>query len=577
MRTFYAVTASLTVLLVSSAAAAATLKVGPSEAFTKPCMAITAPALMDGDTIEIDASMVYTKDYCALDKNNITIKAVGAGRAKIDAMLEGVEMLPDNAIWTLNGDNTTIEGIEFTGAAAAGLLNGTGVHVVGSSVTIRNSSFHDNQYGVRVDDNATSVVLIETSEFGFNGTDTPFGDNITVGNVLKFTLQNSYSHHARGGNLVTSYAVETHILSNRLSDESNGNAQFQLDLPVGGRTYVLGNIFHKGVMTDAGNNKMISYAESGVMLQPDQDLFVVNNTLVSDKMPGTIFIDASTPANKPPVVRNNIFVGPGTPCTVTGVVGADNITTGDPLFEDPATYDYHLKAGSPAIDMGVAPGMGLGVDLTPKTHYVHTAMSEVRPENGAIDIGAYEVPPPVGPTGSGGAGGAGGTGAGGDPAAGSGGMGAASTGAGTGGTGGVGDDPGCDCRAGASGSSTGGVLAALGLAVLSALAGGGTAPLRAFCKHGLTLAGAIRSIYVLTRGPFAQARGPSPSAGFHRQSRPQRRSPSWRPPPRGHGTGNRCWSSSSRSLARPQANHSIRRAQGSAGAAPQSRCRASPR
>lgn len=422
---------------------------------------------MDGDIIEIDAAMVYTKDYCALDKNGVTIRGVGNGRAKIDAMLEGVDMLPDAAIWTINGKDTVIENVELTGAKAPA-LNGTGIHVTGENVTIRNSSIHDNEYGIRVDDSLASVVLIEASELGFNGTGTPFGDSVTVGNVAKLTIQGSYLHNALGANLITSFAAQSFILYNRITDEADGSAQYQIHLPEGGATYIIGNSIHKGPKADPGNNKMISFADVGGMPQKDQALFVVNNTFVSEKDPaGTIFIDANTPPETPPVVRNNIFVGTGTPCTVVEAVEKDNnITNEDPLFEDAAAYNYRLKATSPAIDKGVAPGMGLNFDLTPKSHYVHPAALEDRPENGPIDVGAFEFPPSVNPSGSGGAGGAGGAGVGGgDP--GSGGGSPTGTGAGGSGTGGSNtDDDGCSCRTGERGSETGGVFVALGLALL---------------------------------------------------------------------------------------------------------------
>ena len=468
MRTFLLATASLTSLLLSSTALAVTHTVGPSGMFKTPCAAMTDAALADGDVIEIDSSVAYEKDYCALDKSNITLRGVGGARAKLDAKIEGVEMLPDpGAIWVLNGANTVIENIEFTGATAFA-QNGSGVYVAGTGVTIRNAHFHDNQYGIRVADDSASEVLIELSEFGHNGTGTPFGDNINVGSVKKFTLQSSYLHHALGGNLVSSYALETHVLYNRLTDESDGAAQYQLDVPLGGTTYFIGNIVHKGENAAPGDNVMISYARLGAGLHPSQALFAVNNTLVSNKMPGTIFIDAATPADMPPIVRNNIFVGPGTPSTVPEAVEDNNLTMNDPLFEDPGNFNYHLKAGSPAIDKGKEPGMGMGVDLTPKSQYAHAAMVEDRPVNGVIDIGAYEVAP-MGSGGAGGGGGAGGSGgeAGGGVGGGAGGAGGSATG-GTGTGGSTAGEEGCGCRVGETGSSGGAAVVAVGLALLFA-------------------------------------------------------------------------------------------------------------
>ena len=63
----------------------------------------------------------------------------------------------------------------------------------------------------------------------------------------------------------------------------------------------------------------------------------------------------------------------------------------DPGFVDAGSYDYHLIAGSTAIDVGTPPGASNdGTDLTPTLQYVDQANTEDRPDDGAIDIGAYE-------------------------------------------------------------------------------------------------------------------------------------------------------------------------------------------
>jgi hypothetical protein len=55
-----------------------------------------------------------------------------------------------------------------------------------------------------------------------------------------------------------------------------------------------------------------------------------------------------------------------------------------------AGFDYHLTAGSPAINMGTDPGTVGTVNLTPTSQYVHPISRQDRPVNGPIDIGAYE-------------------------------------------------------------------------------------------------------------------------------------------------------------------------------------------
>jgi hypothetical protein len=58
----------------------------------------------------------------------------------------------------------------------------------------------------------------------------------------------------------------------------------------------------------------------------------------------------------------------------------------DPQLRDPAAGDYHLLAGSPAVDVGAG---------TPAASYDFDGVS--RPIGGGVDVGAYELGTPAGP------------------------------------------------------------------------------------------------------------------------------------------------------------------------------------
>ena len=60
---------------------------------------------------------------------------------------------------------------------------------------------------------------------------------------------------------------------------------------------------------------------------------------------------------------------------------------------DVNNYDYHLTNAPGARDSGAVPGTGDGVNLAPVQQYVHPRQHEDRPQDGTIDIGAYEYTP----------------------------------------------------------------------------------------------------------------------------------------------------------------------------------------
>ena len=92
------------------------------------------------------------------------------------------------------------------------------------------------------------------------------------------------------------------------------------------------------------------------------------------------------------LVINNIFAGGGQVANGTLTL-SHNLTTKKIAVVDSARFDYHLSAGSPAIDAGADPGSAQGFDLTPKYQYVHPLGQESRKAVDALDIGAYEFAP----------------------------------------------------------------------------------------------------------------------------------------------------------------------------------------
>lgn len=386
----------VSVALLAAPARAATLTVGAGKTYAKPCQAVAAAQA--GDVIEIDPG-VYQNDFCNLGTNNLTIRGVGATRAHLQATVlipngKGIFVVPSGV------GPVTVENIEFSGAKVSD-NNGAGIRMQGTSLTVRNCYFHDNQNGILSGGTPDYEVTIEGSEFASNGNaGSGYEHNIYIGGGCKsFTFERSYTHHAKSGHNLKSRCNVNHIRYSRLMDEASGTSSYVIDLPQGGRSYIIGNLIQQGPQAE-NSSTIISYkCESAT--NPELDLYVVNNTIVNDNAKTTTKFVRVCQGNTVKVI-NNLFVGPGAPVEFSGsYTDSGNLQPSSPGLVNQAAYDYRLTASSPAIDQGVNPGSGGGVSLTPTHQYVHPLAVQPRPQAGALDVGAYELasatPPDGGP------------------------------------------------------------------------------------------------------------------------------------------------------------------------------------
>jgi hypothetical protein len=383
-------------------AAKAVLRAGPNQTYKTPCAAIAAAS--EGDVILIDPAL-YLNDSCAWRTNGLVIIGIlgpNGQRPHIDdSGMTGENGQPHLAqykgIFVPSGTDTVIANMEFSNASIPNDYgaNGAGIRQDGVNLTVLNCYFHDNQNGILESNVAGSNIVIKFSEFNRNGVSDPaltegYGQthNVYVGHAGSLYFAFNYSHDANVGHLLKSRAAMNYVLYNRLTGE-NGTNSFELDLPNGGTSYVIGNLIEKGPNSQ---NKSISmaYMEEGPnSLNPGTDLYVVNNDFVNQNPNALTFVYIGSTDTTPALVQNNIFYGPG---TVTGQSNAilETNFTGDPLFVNLANYDYRLTAGSPAIHAGSQPRAANGFDLAPKYKYVHPARGRRRHPVGIIDIGAYE-------------------------------------------------------------------------------------------------------------------------------------------------------------------------------------------
>jgi hypothetical protein len=382
--------------LIPAGAAAKTIQVGPARACVSPSALLAGAAgcaaLAGGDVVEIDAGVyaingpAHTTSAAYWGWDGVTIRGMG-GKARL---VSSGDIANQKGIWILGGNDITIEDVEFIGAAISGGDgdNAAGIRAEGGgALTLRRCLFRDNENGILGP--YAGELLIEYCEFDHNGLgEAGRTHNMYIGDgTQKFTLRHSYTHRARIGHNVKSRARENHILYNRISDEADGNASYSVDLPDGGRAYVIGNVIHKGPLSQ---NSVIAFAAEHD-INGTLEIYVVNNTFHNQRSQNILQLRSGTTA----VVRNNIFYGPGARPVNGGLLTVDHnysatALTNESRFVDPNAYDYHLELDSPAIGAGVSPGVMGGVDTSPAWHYVHPTGREVRPVQGALDAGAFE-------------------------------------------------------------------------------------------------------------------------------------------------------------------------------------------
>ncbi len=359
--------------------AAGVLKVGKGEKYSLPSQA--AKVAVDGDVIEIDANGDYSSDTVIWKSSSLLIKGVN-GRPHITS---NKRISNGKGLWVIKGDNVTVENIEFSHARVYD-KNGAGIRQEGKNLTVRYCYFHDNQNGILAGQSKDSKILLEYNEFAYNGAGDGRSHNMYIGAIDELTVRFNYIHHAKIGHNVKTRARNNYISYNRIMDEKEGNASYQVDIPNGGMAYLIGNSIQQG--ENADNWALISYGVEGIKY-PQNELVLVNNTLVNDRHSG-MFITSKGDIDI--MMINNIFAGRGRLPDYRSVK-ATNLVKTTPRFKNRQQYDFHLTAGSDAIDKGSFPVRYNGVKLRAEYEYVHKSRAGIRQTINQPDYGAFEFVP----------------------------------------------------------------------------------------------------------------------------------------------------------------------------------------
>jgi hypothetical protein len=287
-----------------------------------------------------------------------------------------------------------VYGIDFRDCAVPD-RNGAGIRVEGTNIIVSHCAFRQNQDGILAGNNLNSTIRVEHSEFDRSGAGDGLSHAIYINHVKEFIFMFNYSHGTLVGHECKSRAHANYIAYNRITNE-NGTGSRNLDLPNGGSSIVIGNIFHKGPNAENGN--FIGYGLEGMSDTVDNSLYLSHNTFVSERGAATLVrMDTNTVTYR---LVNNVIAGPivllvGFPRGQQ--VNANYIGTIDSAkFQDPTTYNYRPLPDSPVRGLAQDPGSAqyyvAGVaqerPLNALLHYIQPCEERLR--LGTEDAGAYE-------------------------------------------------------------------------------------------------------------------------------------------------------------------------------------------
>jgi hypothetical protein len=158
---------------------------------------------------------------------------------------------------------------------------------------------------------------------------------------------------------------------------------------IGGKIYnnVLINVGHPTVLNPT--DPKVNYYREGIGVggtHEGQNIDVLNNTIINPVLYGISYGTTDATNNH---IQNNIIVNPGimsiqSPGSSSVVVDHNNITNNlnnELKFTNPATNNYSLQSGSPAIDSGINTSL-LGV--------IDDYLGIPRPQGTTYDVGAFE-------------------------------------------------------------------------------------------------------------------------------------------------------------------------------------------
>ena len=360
------------------AAASQVIEVGPHRAVKT--IAEASRLAKDGAMVLVDAG-TYARDTASWSQSHLTLRAVG-GRARLVADGAAAER---KGIWVMSGMHMSVEGFDFEGAAVPD-RNGAGIRLERGSLRVLDCSFTHNEMGILTNNDQATTLEVVNSEFAHNQRPGGHNHNLYAGTIQRLTVTGSYFHHGHSGHLLKSRAAFNHITYNRLTDEADGHASYELEFPNGGVAWVIGNIIQQGPQTE--NPHLISFGAEGYRW-PANELYLAHNTLIDDRAEPGVFLRVR-PGATPVRIVDNLLVGSALWDLPSGAQMRNNVSVKSDALDRSVAGGFRIENQATGWHQGPDVGSAHGESLIPLREYRHPRHTAAL-DGPLIQVGAMQT------------------------------------------------------------------------------------------------------------------------------------------------------------------------------------------
>ena len=269
----------------------------------------------------------------------------------------------------LYGQNHLIENNEIWGTiqyhpkwtTPPSWVDADGIRFFGSGHVFRGNYIHD----ISLDDPQNINPHIDAFQT-WTDSGAPAGSNsIFEQNIVQLYGPNTAGFQLEGG-------VHDLTIRNNIITAFSGVKIYESGANIPNNIFVLNNIIQGSLAYTAS-----SYPEGVSVENVGSNSVLVENNIITEQRGQTIWSVSSPGLN----ADYNLFYN-SDGSTPTGTSQLHDLWNTNPLFANPSNGDYHLQAGSPAIDTGVT-----------TTNVPNDFDGVIRPQGKDTDIGPFEYPP----------------------------------------------------------------------------------------------------------------------------------------------------------------------------------------